>query len=104
MRYSFDKTATVARQWAARAALSEANRTLCLIVSAMAQSLREAEYVATEDLDSLVYLGCELCRRLGEAECLLQPDILPDDCPLGLTAAMALVSPAYHGLESGLLH
>lgn len=104
MQYSFDKTARVARQWAGRLALSESDRTLCLIVSAMAESLRESEYVATEDLDALVYLGCELCRRLGEAECLLEPEIHPDDCPLGLATAMVLVPPACHGRESALRH
>ncbi len=89
MERSFDKAARVTRDWAARPAVSDSNRSLCLIVLGMAEALMDASHVAGEDEDSFVLLGCELCRRMGEAECLRCSGVRPEHCPLGLAAFSA---------------
>ena len=91
MDQTFDKAARRAREWAMRSGLSDSNRTLCLIVSALAESLCDGGYIETEDVESLVLLGCELCRRLGESGGC----VAPEACPLGLAASIRLV-PTLH--------
>lgn len=100
MDCSFDQAARVAREWAARPAVSDSNRTLCLIVSGMAEALKDASHVAGEDEDSFVLLGCELCRRMGEAECLCCSGVRPEHCPLGLAAiAGQALPPSWRSLQ-----
>ncbi|MDD5297695.1 MAG: hypothetical protein PHU46_12350 [Rhodocyclaceae bacterium] len=102
MDHTYDQAARVAREWAARSGLPDSHRMLCLIVSAMAKSLGEGIHVATEDVESFVLLGCELCHRLGEAHGCEGSRAIVGGCSLGLPVFVAFAPAARRGMECGV--
>lgn len=91
MPQQYENIAFTAHEWSRRSGLTDAQRSLCDVVAELADALKETANAMPEEQESLLLLGCHLCRRLDASVCC--PSAASSGsrkggvCPLGFQGA-----------------